>query len=587
VKRAGVLAAILGFLLAAAPASAGDRLFATTNESTPRIVSFDSGTPGTYLTDKPITGLGGEAILGLDSRPRGGALYLITGANKLYTVDPATGAAALVATLGPSGGDPFTTLGPSTAFGFDFNPVTDRLRVIGNFENNLRVSPLTGNVTTDTNISPTSRAAVGVAYSNNIPGATATTEYAYGVSNDEWYTVNANAGTLALVGPTSVVSHDAGRVGVDIAPSGLAYATHSDFNDGNKQKLYTVNVATGFHTVVGAVPGPNLLTGFTGLTASTANLAGVTATTQSVSEAAGQATVTIQRQNPRGSLALFWITDDGSATSGEDYETSGSPLTFADGEVSKTATIPVLDNAGEEPDETFDVTFQLLPPSQDGTLIGPKTTITIKDDDTPAPAPPDRDGDGVPDATDNCPNVANAGQADGNGNGVGTACDLAEVPAPSPTTTSPTTTSPNITPPTVAPEPKPGRCANAQKGTAKDDGLVGTAAGDVLNGLAGADSLFGGAGDDCLTGDAGDDWLSGGDGNDDVKGGAGNDIVYGGNGNDTVDGGKGVNVVKAGAGNDAIKAKNKKRETIDCGAGKDTVTADKSDRLKGCETKKR
>jgi Bacterial Ig-like domain (group 2)/Thrombospondin type 3 repeat len=37
----------------------------------------------------------------------------------------------------------------------------------------------------------------------------------------------------------------------------------------------------------------------------------------------------------------------------------------------------------------------------------------------------DADGDGVPDATDNCPNVANANQVDSDGDGIGDACDPA------------------------------------------------------------------------------------------------------------------------------------------------------------------
>jgi hypothetical protein len=45
-----------------------------------------------------------------------------------------------------------------------------------------------------------------------------------------------------------------------------------------------------------------------------------------------------------------------------------------------------------------------------------------------AAAPPDGDKDGIPDAEDNCPGVANPDQADGDDDGVGDACDLPDDP---------------------------------------------------------------------------------------------------------------------------------------------------------------
>lgn len=123
-----------------------------------------------------------------------------------------------------------------------------------------------------------------------------------------------------------------------------------------------------------------------------------------------------------------------------------------------------------------------------------------------------------------------------------------------------------------------GRCANVKRGNSRANRIRGTAKGDRLIGRGGNDVLSGLAGDDCLQGDAGNDVLSGGTGRDQLKGGAGRDRLSGGRGRDSFDG---------GAGNDTIVANDRVKETVRCGRGRDSVRADKADRLIGCERVKR
>jgi len=144
-------------------------------------------------------------------------------------------------------------------------------------------------------------------------------------------------------------------------------------------------------------------------------------------------------------------------------------------------------------------------------------------------------------------------------------------------------------------------CANPSFGGRDDDVLFGSSFGDrmygrqgrdLLRGRAGNDCLFGGEGADVLDGDGGDDTLSGGDGRDRLFGGAGSDRVLGGakgdelrgdTGDDQLFPGTGRDRVWGGAGNDVISARDGSRDVIDCGPGLDRVTADRRDRLRGCE----
>src|SRR5215204_1887735 len=141
-----------------------EQLFAT-NGST--ISRFDSAALGTVVT-VPYSGLqAGETIFGLDIRPANGLIYGIGSTSRLYTINPLTGQAVQVGSAGA-----FTING--TSFGMDFNPAADRLRLVSNTEQNLRLNPNDGTLTaTDTALNPAGNV-VGVAYSNNFQGALST-----------------------------------------------------------------------------------------------------------------------------------------------------------------------------------------------------------------------------------------------------------------------------------------------------------------------------------------------------------------------------------------------------------------------------
>ena len=128
------------------------------------------------------------------------------------------------------------------------------------------------------------------------------------------------------------------------------------------------------------------------------------------------------------------------------------------------------------------------------------------------------------------------------------------------------------------------RCANALNGTERADELAGGVAGDTINGGPGSDALSGGAGDDCLAGGSGRDRLNGGSGADTIAGGDGDDRVNGGDGDDVLRGDLGRDSVSGGKGNDTLDTRDGVRDTMLCGPGRDTVRADRRDRVgRDCE----
>jgi hypothetical protein len=218
------------------------------------LLTFDSATPGTIAASVGITGLqAGESILGIDLRPATGQLYALGSTSRLYTINPLTGAATQVGSAGA-----FTLNG--TFFGFDFNPTVDRIRVVSDTDQNLRLNPDTGALAvTDTNLAyaagdPNFGAnplVTGSAYTNNFSGTATTTLYGIDANLNILVTQNPpNTGTLNTVGALGVIVTSA--VGFDISGvTGIAYASLSTGPTINP--LYTINLATGAATLIGNI----------------------------------------------------------------------------------------------------------------------------------------------------------------------------------------------------------------------------------------------------------------------------------------------------------------------------------------------
>src|SRR5215207_1226392 len=121
-------------------AAAGSTVFALT--TTNALLRFDSGAPGTILSTVAISGLqAGENLLGIDIRPASGQLYGLGSTSRLYTIDLTSGVATQV------GAGPFAASLIGSNFGVDFNPVPDRIRVVSDADQNLRLNPNDGMLT--------------------------------------------------------------------------------------------------------------------------------------------------------------------------------------------------------------------------------------------------------------------------------------------------------------------------------------------------------------------------------------------------------------------------------------------------------
>jgi Domain of unknown function (DUF4394) len=227
-----------------------------------RLIKFASSKPGSARTAGKITGLVTDTkLVGIDYRPATGAdgdqgdLYGLGNAGGVYVVNAHNAKASLVSRL--------DVALAGTSFGVDFNPTVDRLRVISDTGQSLRVNVDTGATLVDTALTypgppvTSGTGVTGAAYTNNDADPnTATTLYDIDSTLDQVAIQSpANAGLLAATGKLGVDTDAA--IGSDIYSTVRNGTTvdvegYASLTVGGQSGFYSVQLFTGRATAQGS-----------------------------------------------------------------------------------------------------------------------------------------------------------------------------------------------------------------------------------------------------------------------------------------------------------------------------------------------
>ncbi len=387
-----------------------------------QLVTFDSATPGTLVgTAVAVTGLAGDSLVGIDYRPLNGTLYGVGLSSQVYTIAYAPAGTTAVAT---AVGGPFIPALNGTNFGVDFNPVADRLRIVSDTEQNLRIVPTTGasaTITGDTALAydpadpinqgffdnnadgdfdPTTNptpppsaantAITAAAYTQGFAAGTGTTTL-YGIDSTNGYLVqigspdgtpnSPNGGQVVVVdrirdagfNPISISS----RNGFDIEPSTDAAFVVSA--TAGSTTLYSLNLTTATAASVGTVGSGLTLTGLTIAPPAAGNSTiQLTANAATFPANRGPLAVSVTRTGGlAGTATVNFATTDGTAVAGVDYLPTSGTLTFGPGEASKTIFLLLPSTANPPPSPIKTFTLTLSNSTGTGVTLGGTTSATF------------------------------------------------------------------------------------------------------------------------------------------------------------------------------------------------------------------
>ena len=245
------------------------------------LISFRAGEPQRLLKRQPVQGLAeGDSLAGIDYRVARGVLYALSAQGRLYTLDARS---ARLSPVGAGAPLPIALAGPR--FGFDFNPAADRIRVVGERGQNLRLHPDTGALVDGDpareGLQPDGALhyASGDAQAGRAPQLLAAA-YTYDKNDDKRTTnfaIDGASGALvmqgSLAGAVPVVSPNTGRLST-VGPLGTGRLQDAAFDIadldnsafaalriGDRTRLYLVDLDSGRATLLGTIGNGQALSG--------------------------------------------------------------------------------------------------------------------------------------------------------------------------------------------------------------------------------------------------------------------------------------------------------------------------------------
>ncbi|MGP3690325.1 DUF4394 domain-containing protein [Streptomyces sp. IBSNAI002] len=223
------------------------------------LVEFDVNKPSKPRPLGEVSGLVGDTrLVGIDFRVQNEQLYGVGNQGGVYTLNTANAAATKVSQL--------TEALAGTAFGVDFNPAANRLRVISDTGQNLRhniddaaaalTTTVDGPLTNPTTPPSTAVGVTGAAYTNNdLNAATATSLFDLDTTGNRISLQSpANAGLLAPTGNLGVDADLGAGFDVYYNPDAGTNRGFAAIGTGGAYRLYSVDVLTGKATDKGAFP---------------------------------------------------------------------------------------------------------------------------------------------------------------------------------------------------------------------------------------------------------------------------------------------------------------------------------------------